>query len=132
MRWQNVVIEYRFANGEMERLSALATDLVRLDVDIIIASGSIRPRMQPEGDHDRPDRHVNQCRSGRRWDCRTVLRDPAAILPGSPAIRAARFRPSDLSCLGEMLPNLSHRFPKHGSCESPSGKQSGRRRRPWA
>ena len=37
---ENVVIEYRFANGEMERLSALATNLVRLGVDIIIASGS--------------------------------------------------------------------------------------------
>ena len=33
---ENVVIEYRFANGEMERLPALAADLVRLGVDIII------------------------------------------------------------------------------------------------
>jgi ABC-type uncharacterized transport system substrate-binding protein len=36
---ENVVIEYRFANGEMERLSALAAELVRLGVDVIIASG---------------------------------------------------------------------------------------------
>jgi putative ABC transport system substrate-binding protein len=33
---ENVVIEYRFANGEMERLPALAADLVRLGVDVII------------------------------------------------------------------------------------------------
>jgi len=33
---ENVVIEYRFANGEMERLPALAADLVRLGVDIIV------------------------------------------------------------------------------------------------
>ncbi len=33
---ENVVIEYRFADGEMERLPALAADLVRLGVDIII------------------------------------------------------------------------------------------------
>jgi putative tryptophan/tyrosine transport system substrate-binding protein len=33
---ENVVIEYRFANGEMERLPALAADLVRLNVDIIV------------------------------------------------------------------------------------------------
>jgi putative ABC transport system substrate-binding protein len=33
---ENVVIEYRFANAEMERLPALAADLVRLDVDIIV------------------------------------------------------------------------------------------------
>src|SRR6266851_4280994 len=33
---ENVVIEYRFANSEMERLPALAADLVRLGVDIIV------------------------------------------------------------------------------------------------
>ena len=33
---ENVTIEYRFANGEMERLPALAADLVRLGVDIIV------------------------------------------------------------------------------------------------
>src|SRR5882757_9376545 len=36
---ENVVIEYRFADGEMERLPALSADLVRLGVDIIIATG---------------------------------------------------------------------------------------------
>src|SRR5438876_8842987 len=35
---ENVVIEYRFANGEMERLSALAADLVRLGVDVIVTT----------------------------------------------------------------------------------------------
>jgi putative ABC transport system substrate-binding protein len=33
---ENVAIEYRFANGEMERLPALAADLVRLGVDVIV------------------------------------------------------------------------------------------------
>ena len=36
---ENVAIEYRSVNGEMEQLPALATELVRLGVDIIIASG---------------------------------------------------------------------------------------------
>jgi len=36
---ENVVIEYRFANVEIERLPALAADLVRIGVDIIIAAG---------------------------------------------------------------------------------------------
>jgi putative tryptophan/tyrosine transport system substrate-binding protein len=36
---ENVVIEYRFANGEIERLPALAAELVRLDLDVIVASG---------------------------------------------------------------------------------------------
>ena len=33
---ENVVIEYRYANGQLERLAALAADLVRLGVDVIV------------------------------------------------------------------------------------------------
>jgi putative ABC transport system substrate-binding protein len=33
---ENVVIEYRFADGEMERLPGLAADLVRLGADVIV------------------------------------------------------------------------------------------------
>jgi ABC-type uncharacterized transport system substrate-binding protein len=33
----NVAIEYRFANGELERLPALAAELARLGVDVIVA-----------------------------------------------------------------------------------------------
>jgi putative ABC transport system substrate-binding protein len=36
---ENVVIEYRFANGDMGRLPAFAAELVRLGVDIIVATG---------------------------------------------------------------------------------------------
>src|ERR1700760_2825888 len=36
---ENVAIEYRFADGQMERSPALAAELVRLDVDVIVASG---------------------------------------------------------------------------------------------
>src|SRR5258707_1020406 len=36
---ENVVIEYRFADGQMDRLPALAADLVRLGVDIIVVTG---------------------------------------------------------------------------------------------
>ena len=36
---ENVVIEHRFADGQMERLPGLAADLVRLGVDIIIGFG---------------------------------------------------------------------------------------------
>ena len=36
---ENVVIEYRFADGQLDRLPALAADLVRLGVDIIVATG---------------------------------------------------------------------------------------------
>ena len=36
---QNVVIEYRYADGNVERLALLATELVRLPVDVIVTSG---------------------------------------------------------------------------------------------
>ena len=36
---QNLLIEYRFAEGRFERLPDLAADLVRLNVDVIVAQG---------------------------------------------------------------------------------------------
>ena len=38
---ENVVIEYRFVDGELERLPALAADLVRLGVDVIVAGNNV-------------------------------------------------------------------------------------------
>ena len=43
---ENVVIEYRFADGEMERLPALAADLVRIGVDVIV-TGNNPTRLRP-------------------------------------------------------------------------------------
>jgi putative ABC transport system substrate-binding protein len=37
---KNITVEYRFAEGALERLPTFATDLVRLNVDIIVAPGS--------------------------------------------------------------------------------------------
>jgi putative tryptophan/tyrosine transport system substrate-binding protein len=36
---QNIAIEYRYADGKLDRLPELAADLVRLKVDIIVAAG---------------------------------------------------------------------------------------------
>jgi putative tryptophan/tyrosine transport system substrate-binding protein len=36
---KNLVIEYRWAEGRYERLPGLATELVRLPVDVIVATG---------------------------------------------------------------------------------------------
>jgi putative ABC transport system substrate-binding protein len=38
---ENVVVEFRFADGEMGRLTALATDLVGLGVDIIVCGNNV-------------------------------------------------------------------------------------------
>ena len=37
---QNIVIDYRFAEGRLDRLPDLAAELVRLDVDIIVSAGT--------------------------------------------------------------------------------------------
>src|SRR5499426_1540272 len=36
---QNIAIEYRYAEGKLDRLSELAAEMVRLKVDMIVASG---------------------------------------------------------------------------------------------
>src|SRR3954470_8262372 len=38
---QNIVIEYRFADGEVQRIPALAADLVGLSVDVIVSGNSL-------------------------------------------------------------------------------------------
>jgi putative tryptophan/tyrosine transport system substrate-binding protein len=39
---QNIVIEYRYADGKFDRLSELAGELVRLKVDVIVAGGGLQ------------------------------------------------------------------------------------------
>jgi putative ABC transport system substrate-binding protein len=45
---KNIVIEYRYAEGKLDRLSALAAELVRLKVDIIISGGALSTRAAKE------------------------------------------------------------------------------------
>jgi putative ABC transport system substrate-binding protein len=37
---KNIVIEYRYAEGKLERLTDLAAELARLKVDVIVTGGS--------------------------------------------------------------------------------------------
>jgi putative ABC transport system substrate-binding protein len=46
---QNVAIEYRWGNGDFNRMPALTTDLVNRQVDVIAAGASARkPRRRPQ------------------------------------------------------------------------------------
>jgi putative ABC transport system substrate-binding protein len=45
---KNIVVEYRYADGKLDRLPALAAELVRLKVDIIVTSGSTATRAAKE------------------------------------------------------------------------------------
>jgi putative ABC transport system substrate-binding protein len=45
---QNIIIEYRYAKGQFERLPVLAGELVRLKVDVIVTGGSTATRAARE------------------------------------------------------------------------------------
>jgi len=45
---KNIVIEWRYAEGKLDRLPALAAELVRLKIDIIVSAGSIVTRALKE------------------------------------------------------------------------------------
>jgi len=45
---KNIAIEYRYAEGKLDRLPALAAELVRLKVDIIVTPGSVPTRAAKE------------------------------------------------------------------------------------
>ncbi len=45
---KNIVIEYRYAEGKFDRLPALAAELVRLKVDIIVTAGPLATRPAKE------------------------------------------------------------------------------------
>ena len=50
MEGKNIVIEWRSAEGKLDRLPALAAELVRLKVDVIVTGGPtqpVPPRKQP-------------------------------------------------------------------------------------
>jgi putative tryptophan/tyrosine transport system substrate-binding protein len=45
---KNIVIEYRYSEGKLDRLRELAAELVRLDVDVIVTSGPTANRAAKE------------------------------------------------------------------------------------
>jgi len=51
---KNIVIDYRYAEGKTERVPRLATELVRLNVDIIITGGPSVNRFAEEATHTIP------------------------------------------------------------------------------
>ena len=61
----NLIIERRTAQGDLDRLPALAAELVRLHVDVIVATTSVvRRRGQGRDDHH-PNCDGEQLRPGR-------------------------------------------------------------------
>ena len=71
---QNIVIEYRYAEGKPDRLPYLAAELVRLKVDVIVVGGSPATRAAKECDQTIPIVMAQDHRSCRK----RVGRQPCA------------------------------------------------------
>src|SRR5262245_35772279 len=56
---QNITIEYRYAEGKVDRFSELAAELVRLKVDVIVVGGSSTKETYHPGGVD-------------RWECAAI------------------------------------------------------------
>ena len=78
---KNIVIEYRYAEGKLDRLPELAAELVRLKVDVIVTGGSAATRAAKEATHY--DSHCHGAGSDPlETGSSPAWRDPAVTLPG--------------------------------------------------
>jgi putative ABC transport system substrate-binding protein len=66
---KNIAIEWRGADGKVDRLPALAAELVRLKVDLIVTSGSGDTRAAKEATNSIPIGYDAGKRSGRKRLC---------------------------------------------------------------
>jgi putative ABC transport system substrate-binding protein len=103
---KNIIVEYRYAEGKLDRISVLAAELVRLKVDIIVTTGPTGTRAAKEATTTIPI---------------VMAQDPDPVAngfvaslarPGGNITGLATFRPEisgkRLELLREVVPKLSH------------------------
>jgi putative ABC transport system substrate-binding protein len=100
---QNLAIEYRWAEGREDRLSALAAELVRLSVDIIVTQGTVATLVARRA---KPTMPVVFAVAGDPVEGGLVanLTRPAGTVTGLAVLGA---EPKRLELLREMVPRLT-------------------------
>ena len=123
-RGRDIVIEYRYAEGKLDRLPALAAELVRLKVDVIVTAGPVtNPCRQGSNFYDS---HCNERRIPILLDSGFVasLARPGGNITGLSTL-APELSGKQLELLKEIVPKLS-RVAVLGTSTSPGNAQASR------
>ena len=103
---KNVVVEYRWAEGQPERFPALAAELVRLRTDLIIASSTAAAEAARKATTTIPIVMVNAADPVEAGLVRSLAR-PGGNVTGLSAYLTPEIRAKQLQLLKEALPGLS-------------------------
>jgi putative ABC transport system substrate-binding protein len=118
---KNIVIELRFGEGKSERAPALAAELVRLKVDIIVSVGQTVTRDAKEATSTIPIVMAQDSDPVRNGFVASLAR-PGGNITGLATLRP-EIRGKQLELLKEIVPNLS-RAAVLGSSTEPDNAQS--------
>src|SRR5262245_2817543 len=102
---ENIVIEYRYADGKFERLPALAAELVRLKVGAIITTGPTSTRAAKEATNRIPIVMAQDSNPVRNGFVATLAR-PGDNITGL-ATLAPELSGKQLELMNEIVPRLS-------------------------
>ena len=103
----NVVVEYRFADGQMERSRALAADLVRLGVDVIVTGAHNSTVAAMKATTTIPIVMTNGS-DPVSAGLVVSMANPAGNVTGLSSDTGDEINNKRLELLKEILPNLSH------------------------
>ena len=117
---KNIVIEYRFAEGKLDRLPALAAELVRLKVDVIVTIASRETRAAKEATNTIPIVMTNEGDPVGTGLVASLAR-PGGNITGLSTL-TAELSGKRLELLKEIVPNLS-RVAVLGTSTSPGYAQ---------
>ena len=102
----NISIELRDAAGQNERLAALAEELLRLRVEVIVAINTPAAQSRQKSHPDRPHRHDASRRSREVGTCDQPCQTEAGTSPGLSFMPDA-LGPKGVEILHQILPEIT-------------------------